>query len=217
MPTRLILTAALLCSALAAHAQILQNGSFEQPAIGDGTLQAVTPTGWSGGALLMNPLAGGAIPGNVFLWPQAADGTQFEDIGNTATFALSQTFAIASSQAYAIEWQDNVGGVPALPGFQTAPYAVSLLDDAAQTIFSVSLDSYHADGQWVARTLTPTLAAGSYTLTFTSLNLPNRTDTLIDAVSVSPAGAVTPVPEPATAWLIAAGLAALAWRRRRAT
>lgn len=217
MRARFVLTTALLCGAghgLPAHAAaILLNGGFEEPAIADGTLQAVTPAGWSGGAVMMNPLASGAIPGNPFIWPQAAQGSQFEDIGNTAAFALSQAFVSPAGGAYTITWQDNVGGVPALPGFQTAPYAVSLIDAAAQTILNATYDSYHADGQWVLRTLTATLAAGSYTLTFTSLNQANRTDTLIDAVSVDPA--VTTVPEPTGAWLLAAGLAALFRSRPR--
>jgi hypothetical protein len=205
------LGALLLCVCAAAQAQIIQNGSFEAPAITDGSLQASVPTGWTGGAVLMNPLDNGAIPGNAFIWPQAADGQQFEDIGNTAAFALSQAIEIVDPGTYEFHWMDNVGGVPAPPGFDTAPYAVTLTDAGAKQVFSAAFDSYHADGQWQSRTIQQALGAGSYTLTFTSLNQPNHTDTLIDAVSV---GAAPPVPEPGSALMLLAGWAALQSCRR---
>lgn len=208
-PARLALLCAFVAStamAPSANAELIQNGSFEAQLIADGSLQALVPTGWSGGAVLMNPDAAGGFAGNPFTWPQAADGLQYEDIGNTAQFALSQVFSVASGGSYSLSWLDNTA-LNILPGFQTAPYAVAIRDAASALVFSSNLDSYHADGAWGSRAFVQALAAGSYTLTFTSLNSANRTDTLIDRVSLVPTTAS--IPEPSAAWLLGLGLLAL--------
>lgn len=163
----------------------------------------------------MNPSAAGTLAGSPFLWPQASDGSQYEDIGNEAKFALSQAFVVADADTYLLAWQDNTG-LNIAPGFQTAPYSVAIRDAASTVVFTSALDSYHSDGAWAARSARQFLDAGTYTLTFTSLNQFNQTDTLIDTVSL----VVAPlsVPEPATSFLVAMGLATLLVRtgpRRR--
>lgn len=162
---------------------MLQNGGFEAPAIADASLQAVTPASWTGGAALMNPNTSGAISGNPFTWPQPAEGQQYDDIGNTPATPLSQAFTVTTAATYRITWQDNTG-LNIVPGFRTAPYLVTLIDGSSQQVFSLNLDSYHPTGAWETRTTDRVLSAGTYTLTFASQNSANRTDTLIDAVSV---------------------------------
>lgn len=154
----------------------------------------------------MNPSAGGTFAGNPFLWPQAADGAQYEDIGNEAKYALSQTFLVGAADTYQLSWQDNTA-LNILPGFRTAPYSVTMMDSMATMVLFDTLDSYHVSGAWQTRSILQYLDVGSYTLTFTSLNQFNRTDTLIDAVSLSVAAAA--VPEPATALIVVVGLGAL--------
>lgn len=214
--TQLLLLASLLFAPWVARAELIQNGSFEVQAIPDGTLQATTPTNWNGGAALMNPNAAGGFAGNPFTWPQAADGQQYEDIGNESKYALSQLFTVLDADTYVLRWLDNTA-LNIAPGFQTAPYSVSILDASSSIVLSSTLDSWHSDGAWQAREFSQFLSVGAYTLTFTSLNSFNRTDTLIDGVSL--AVAPSSVPEPSTALLLTLGAFALSLTstRRRAT
>lgn len=153
------------------------------PALADGTLATAVATPWSGGVVTLNPDAAGRITGNVFVWPQAAEGMQYRDIGNTSGTPLSQGFAIGTAGSVTVSWQDHTG-LGVLPGYQTAPYRVTLTGAGGAIVYSADFDSWHASGAWQARSATLTLGVGSYTLTFASQNLPNHTDTLIDAVSV---------------------------------
>lgn len=203
LATELFAAAALIAAPTTAHSNLIVNGSFEQQSIPDGGLQALTPTAWTGGAVLMNPNAAGGLAGNPFTWPQPADGQQYEDIGNESRFALTQSFSIGTAGSYLLTWLDNTA-LNIVPGFQTAPYSVSILDAVSNVVFSVLLDSYHANGAWTSRNAVNSLDAGQYTIAFTSLNQFNRTDTLIDAVSLVVAPAV--VPEPSTLLLLFAGL-----------
>lgn len=81
----------------AVSAAIIENGSFESPALADGAAARVTPTAWqwlgSAGSVI-NP-ASGSIP--------AFDGAQFVDLGNTSAFALRQDFSIAVGGSYGVE------------------------------------------------------------------------------------------------------------------
>jgi hypothetical protein len=131
----------------------------------------------------MNPGPTGGLAGNAFTWPQAAEGSQYRDIGNTAGTALSQDFVVAHAGDVTLSWKDNTA-LAILPGFQTAPYRVTVQNSGATAVYTADLDSWHASGAWQARTATLTLPAGTYTLVFASQNLSNRTDTLIDAASV---------------------------------
>ena len=150
------------------------------------------------------------MAGSIFTWPQAAHGQQYEDIGNEPPFALSQLFTLPSAGTYSLTWSDNTA-LNIAPGFERAPYSVSLVDTASNEIFSIIFDSFHSDGAWQKREVMRALAAGDYTLIFTSRNGFNQTDTLIDDVAVTEA---TAVPEPASALLIAAAVCDLMLSRR---
>lgn len=163
--------------------ELIVNGDFELPAIADGTLLAAEADGWTGGVLVMNPNAAGALAGNIFTWPQAPSGQQYRDIGNTPATPLSQSFTVASAGSVTLSWQDGSGlNIP--PGYQTGPYRVTLTDAAAATVYSADFDGWRASGAWQLRSVTLSLAAGRYTLAFASQNQPNTNDTLIDDVSV---------------------------------
>lgn len=163
--------------------ELLQNGGFEAPTTVDGTLNRITPTFWTGGAAISNPDAAGGMAGNPFTWPQAIEGVQYADIGNTPATPLRQSFTVTTAATYRIAWQDNTG-LNIIVGFRTSPYLVTVTDGASQTVVSLNFEAWRATGDWAARTTDHALTAGTYTLTFTSQNQPNGTDTLIDAVSV---------------------------------
>ena len=190
-------------------AQIISNGSFESPAIPDGTYHAPPPTSWIGGVFLDNPNATGKMAGLGFTWPQAANGQQYIDIGDTASTALSQAFVLTGTGTFTLSWQDNTG-LNIIPGYQTAPYAVRLVNGSAQQVFIHNFDSWRASGVWQARSIAQALSSDTYTISFTSLNYFNGTDTLIDTVQISS------VPEPTDAILLSLGLAGLfAFRARQ--
>jgi hypothetical protein len=205
-----LMAGAGLLAGASAQAQSVTNGGFEGPAVADGSYVSTPATGWTGGALLMNPDAAGQFAGNPSLWPQAHSGAQYADIGNTPGTAMSQAVAFASAGSFVVGWADNTAlGLPVQ--FHTSPYVVALLNGAQQVVASGNFDAWHADGQWQTRALAATVAAGTYTLRFTSQNVAFSADTLVDTVSVSA------VPEAPTVALLLLGIAGLRWRclRRR--
>ena len=148
--------------------ELLANGSFEAPSQADGTLQRVSATAWSGGAALINPNAGGGIPGNPFTFPQPSEGQQYNDIGNLPSTRLSQSFTVTSAGTHRVAWKDNTG-LNAIPGFRTSPYSVAVTDGNGRQVYSANFDAYRGNGVWEARSTDQVLAAGTYTLSITSL------------------------------------------------
>lgn len=164
--------------------ELLSNPGCETPAQPDATLARLTPTGWTGGASLTNPNAAGAVSSNFFTWPQPAEGERYCDIGNTPAWRLSQGITVSAAGTYRIGWKDNTG-LNALPGFRTSPYTVTLTDASGRAVYSAAFDAYRGNGVWEARSADQALAAGTYTLAFTSQGTTgNGTDTLIDDVTV---------------------------------
>jgi hypothetical protein len=156
----------------------------------------------------MNPDAGGNFAGNPFTWPQAASGAQYVDIGNVSSYALSQSFALASAGTYLLSWWDNTG----VTNVQSSPYSVSIVDATNSSVYGASFNAYHSGGAWLQRTAMLNLGVGAYTLAFISTGVPNGLDTLVDATSIT-----TAVPEPNTALMMFVGLAmGLLIVRRRA-
>lgn len=195
------------------HAQVIRNGSFESPVLADGTFYFGSATSWTGGAFVDNPNAAGGLLGLGFTWPQAADGQQYVDIGDVAAYAVSQTFTVTDAGTVTIGWADNTA-LNIVPGYKTAPYSVRLVDGSSAEVFSQSLDSYHDTGLWQFRSVDLFVPAGTYSISFTSLNVYNGTDTLIDAVQISA------VPEASSAYLVSIGLLSMLGYgslRRRAT
>ena len=183
-------------------AQIVANGDFELPTILDGTYLPSAPTGWVGGYGVVNPDSSGHYAGGGgATWPQPVSGQQYEDIGDQAQTALSQTFSILAAGTYALAWRDNTAlGLPAK--FQTSPYNVTMVNSSLQQIVSSNFDAYQVNGLWGQRALFISLPAGLYTLRYTSTNSLQGADALIDALSL------TAVPEPSSALMLSVGLAA---------
>jgi hypothetical protein len=191
---RSICSAGLLCFFIASptQAQPILNGDFESPAIVDGTYETTTPSSWVGNGLLMNPDATGNFSGDPGTWPQAQSGQQYQDIGNTPDFSISQSFSVSVPALFQISWYDNTA--LQLAPATSSPYTILLTDSSGQPVFSANLDSFH-NGIWQFNSATQALAADLYTLSFRSQNLPRSADTLIDNV------AVVQIPEP-NAWVL---------------
>lgn len=196
----------ILCSgltlgqpALAASANILDNGSFESPALADGVAASVTPTAWQwvgSPGFVINP-ASGSIP--------AFDGAQFADLGNTSAFSLRQDFSIAVGGSYDLTWHDN-----AAASFQEAPYTVVVSGASAGTRYDANEG---IDGTWNARALRLDLEPGIHSIVFSPADIPGplpAQDRFIDQVSL-----VASVPLPAAVWLFGAALGGLGLVRRR--
>ena len=198
----------LVAMSSAANSQLIQNGSFENPNIADGTYRTAPATSWTGGAFLDNPNASGGIPALGFTWPQPADGQQYADIGDIAAYALSQTFAVAAGGVYHFAWSDNTA-LNIVQGFRTAPYSIQVSNAANVSVLFVNFDSYHLSGNWQGRSIDQVLNPGNYKVTFTSANVFNGTNTLIDGVQISA------VPENPALVLLGFGLAGLLANRFR--
>lgn len=177
----------------AVSAAIIDNGSFESPALAEGVAASLTPTGWQwvgSAGFVINP-ASGSIP--------AFDGAQLVDIGNTSAFALRQDFSIAVGGRYDLTWHDN-----AVPFFQEAPYTVAI----GSALPAARYDANEGiDGTWNRRTLRFDLAAGIHSLVFAPADIAGplpAQDRFIDQVSL-----VSSVPLPAAAGLFGVAIAGL--------
>lgn len=189
----------------AAFSNLIQNGSFESPALSPGAYQQITPTDWSWSGtpgFVFNTIGGGS--------PLAQHGDQFVDIGNTAAFSLKQDFSIVNSGVYELTWYDNAAAFP-----QVAPYSVAVIGGDTT---SAQFDSNQGvDGIWNSRSLRLNLSAGNYTLAFSPVDIAGPVlaqDRLIDNVSI---GAI---PIPGSVWLMSTALACLSGfslRRHRST
>ena len=159
----------------AAFSNLIQNGSFESPALSPGAYQQITPTDWSWSGnpgFVFNTIGGGS--------PLAQHGDQFVDIGSTAAFSLKQDFSIVNSGVYELTWYDNATAFS-----QVAPYSVAVIGGDTT---SAQFDSNQGvDGVWNSRSLLLNLTAGDYTLAFSPVDIPGplpAQDRLIDNVSL---------------------------------
>ncbi|MFN0066984.1 MAG: PEP-CTERM sorting domain-containing protein [Limisphaerales bacterium] len=201
-PIRILAATAALSTATAGHAAVLVNGSFEATTFG-------FPDGWSGNpfVVFVGDIDG---PGG---WPGPQDGDQFIDIGygeispGVPAFVLSQTVTITTPGDYRLDWYHNTFSDTG-PGSGVANYHAAILNADDGTGVEDLFDPGNF-GVWGQRSLTTTLEAGEYTVTFSSGPFSGR-DTLLDNVTL------TLVPEPG-AWAALGGLGCLGWAvwRRR--
>lgn len=183
----------MLTSPPLAHANLLQNGSFESPDLVLDGLYGAVQTDWTAGAYVFRGALGG-------VWPAPQDGAQFVDIGFGSAYTLSQTFTLAVSGAYLLSWHDNAGN-----GF-SHNYGVEI-DASTEGTYSGTGTS-----AWTSRSLGLVLSAGSHTLTFVG---GSGFDTLLDNVSLV-ADSTSAVPEAGSSLgFLGTALAGLGLLRRK--
>jgi hypothetical protein len=201
----------IACSSASA-ANLMNNGSFEDPVIGYPYYSAVTPTGWTKGGS-----AGDASiwrvgyvdsGGNVTV---AGEGSQFVTMGggyaSTGTTTWSQTVSgLDIGQAYQLDFK--VAGEGSCCGSQSVFVDFVGSNTPGQT-FTAASPSANYWKTWVQEGMLFNADASSVTVRFTYTG---QYDMGLDDVQLAAA-----VPEPATYAMLALGLAGLGVvaRRRR--
>lgn len=201
-PTLLGAGVAFLALTSGLQAQLVVNGSFEATTLG-------FPDGWSGNpfVVFVGDVDG---PGG---WPGPQDGHQFIDIGygeispGVPAFVLSQSVTITTPGSYRLDWYHNTYSDTG-PGSGSANYRAAILDAGSSPVAQGLFDP-GGFGVWGHQSLTAALAAGNYTVKFSSGPAAGR-DALLDNVTL----ALTPIPEPG-AWAALAALGCLGWAVRR--
>lgn len=189
----LIVAVLAVCAAPIFAANIVQNGSFENPQIGNWfrTVYAGDPfiTGWTVGLVSVDVTQGDI--------GQAEDGTQGIDMaGSPGPGSLTQTLTTESGAGYMLSfWVSSNGG----------PYTDALIVD--WNGFSLATLSTPAPGTWREYSFEVT-GTGSDTLAFIG-TIDGLAGARLDNVSVDP------IPEPATLGLIGAGWVLIGFRFRR--
>ena len=202
----LAVAAALSFLAMGAHANLVQNGGFED--IGSATLQP-----WGGytyGAGFASVLPGWNVNfGNVDIVPasfsflqSAASGSNFLDLNGFTSGGISQTLATVAGQQYNLNFKYSGNGAAA---------ALMLLNPVGPTPLTGQTFLSAAGGNpvaWLDGAFTFTALSNTTLLSFNSLNT-GTGGLLLDSVSV------TAVPEPGTYALMLAGLGVVGWLARR--
>ena len=207
MMMRYVLPAlALTLMPTAASAQIVQNGSFENPFVSDSCCNTVpggTLPGWtlvSGDVNVVNGTFGSSPTGtNLTPW-----GNQYLDlIGQSGSGSISQSLTTVVGQAYqfSFNYSHNIfGNLPAA----SASYSVGGLSG----LVTHSTGS-RSNLDWKGFTGTFTANSGSTLLTFTNVSGGQSDGLLLDNVVVSA------VPEPAAWAMMLFGFGAIGFAMRR--
>ena len=113
--------------AIKADGNLLDNGSFENPALEANSSALATPNSWtqeSGDTSLHN-----GMPGSGFPAPQ--DGQQYISLGfrPDEPDSISQLFTVVDPGTHFVRWFDTT-----LVGFGDSPYSVIVLNSLAQEL-----------------------------------------------------------------------------------
>lgn len=190
-----------LGTATVAQANLIVNGSFEDPAIG-GWQVFNTITGWttpSGpGIEIQNNVAGSPYDGNQHV--------ELDSYGNSA---MQQTVSTVAGAWYNLQFAYSPR-----PNVSSESNGIEVLWN--DTIIFAITGEVRGDTYWTlvdSNFIDPVLGTGSDSLVFRAFGTNDTLGGYIDAVSLD--AAVDPVPEPASMLLLGSGLAGLAGMRRR--
>jgi choice-of-anchor C domain-containing protein len=206
---RIVATAIVLAlSSTAVNANLVTNGSFEQPGTGCASGTTSLP-GWTVGGNI--DIDNSTAPCSTI---PAADGSYFVDLtGSFSAGSITQAFATTVGETYSVSF--FFGGNPQ---WQYLSYP----NDSAIKSMNVGIDGNvvgtysidttglgFSDAGWTQRSFLFTATSDSTLLGFTSLNSVGVYGPLLDNVNVES------VPEPGTLVLFGLGLAGLGVTRRR--
>jgi hypothetical protein len=169
---------------------LVVNGSFEEPALPADTGLYVVPSGWTWavGFASAPGLANGVFTAAGANYGPAEDGQQFLGIGSAGDGTLSQVVTVPVGGNYLLTWYATVGAEG--QSSSTSPYSVSFGTIAGQFDAGTGLGL-----SWVSNSLSLTnLVAGQYALTFTPETPQGGFASIIDNVSLAPAGGSSGMP-----------------------
>ncbi|TWT47108.1 hypothetical protein Pla22_52620 [Rubripirellula amarantea] len=186
------------------RADIITNGSFEEPSITANTSTILTPAFWTTEGT--SPALHNGFPTNGF--PGAQQGDQYLGMGVAGggiPNGISQIISIPTAGTYQFTWFDTT-----LVGFGTSsPYDIRILDLSDNLIASDSFEAYTGTTVWNPRSFEVNLLSDDFTLEVIPTGPSGRVATFFDNISV------TAVPEPDSLIFLATGCLACFLRRNR--
>jgi hypothetical protein len=220
-----VLCVALLSAAPVAHANLLTNGSFEDPLVPAGTFTLFATgtafTGWTatGPAGTNVGIVSGSFVQNGVTF-QAFDGIQWLDLtglNSNSTEGVSQAVATTSGHAYQLSYVigNTTGG-----GIFGSTSTVNVFLNGVPTFSDTNSNTSASSLNWVPISHTFTASTALTTLLFQNgdpgADNSNGLDNVV-LLDLGPVGGGSPTPEPASLMLVVVGFAGLSvalWRRK---
>jgi len=204
---RLIVACIAFAAAPALAQNLVQNGSFESPALGSGNwgIYPAIP-GWTlvsgGGAEIQNNVAGAPYAGE-----------QHVELDGNDNSAIEQAVPVTPGAAYVFRWAYSPR-----PGIASGSNGIEVLVDGNVIGLPAQDGTGNADTVWTVYQLAVTAGGPTMTLRFRAGGTSDGVGGYIDDVALTPL-AVSPVPGPTGPAAAALGAVRLlaAWARLRRT